>query len=167
MALTTPIDVTQRGYAANSGVVTTLYPHSVEVDQYPVKVQSIKVHGPDLTTLVGTAVATSDVFKLFPVLKGDFVLSVTAVVTTAEGGTCTFHIGDGTDVDGYMASVNGNSAATSFSWDESPGTIATAFGVGHFYSAADTIDFILATGTLAKAVIDVSIVYIRTLPLTA
>jgi len=165
MALSTPFNLTQRGLTANAGVTTSLYPHSVVVNQTPVKTASARFNGVDATTVKGAALATSDVFQLVNVPAGAFVLQVVAKVVTAEGGTCTFDIGDGATVDGYIDGADGNASTVVSSFDED-GTKTEAFGNGKFYSAADTIDLLLATGTAAKVVIDVTVTYIETMPLT-
>lgn len=165
MAYSTPLDLTARGYGINSGAVNAeLYKHSVNVNHTPVKVASIRVSGPDATTAKGAAIALNDVLQVFDVPAGAFVLGVTAKVVTAEGGTSTVDIGWGDDIDGFFDGLDANSTGTSFSWDESPASLATTAGVGHFFSAADTIDVKLMTGTLATAVIDLSVTYIETLP---
>lgn len=165
MALSTPFTLINRGLGANTSV-DKKYPHSVVVNQQPVRVATARFSGPDATTVKGAALATSDVFQMVQVPAGAFVLGVAFKVVTAEGGTCTFDIGDGTDTDGYFSGANGNTTTNSFSWDESPGTLATTEGVGHFYAAADTIDILLASGTAATVVADISVTYIMTAPQT-
>src|SRR5574343_316244 len=109
----------------------------------------------------GSALAASDVFQLIDIPAGALVLTVTHKVTTVEGGTCTYHIGDGTDADGFVASGNGNTTtdATSFNATTTP-----AFGVGKYYAADDTIDLTLATGTAAAVVVQVSVTYLMIKP---
>jgi hypothetical protein len=169
MALTTPIDLTQRGLAANTGVLTALYPHSQEVNEGGgLKVVSAVFNGADATIVKGAAIATSDLFKLINIPAGAYVLTVTHKVTTQEGGTCTYSIGDGTSdnqIDGYVDAAQGlgNAAtdATSFNCTTTP-----PYGKGKYYTAADTIDFVLVDGTATKVVVKVSVVYIQTAPLT-
>jgi len=165
MAYSTPFNLTQRGFGINTGATTSdLYPHSAMVAQTPVRVASFRFKGADATAAKGAAVAVNDVFQLIKVPAGAFVLGVTSKVVTAEGGTCTFSIGDGSATAGFISAQNGNSVATAFSWDETPATLATTYGVGHFYGAADTIDLLVASGTAAAVVVDVSVTYIETMP---
>jgi hypothetical protein len=152
MALTTPINLTQRGLTANAGVLTTKDPHSAIVDDTPVKKVTIIFSGADATTTKGTTIATSDVFPLINIPAGSFVLSVAAKVLTVEGGASTVDIGDG-------ATTNALTDAQSFTADTTE-----AFGAGKYYAAADTIDLKLMTGTAAAVVIAVSAVYIVLAP---
>jgi hypothetical protein len=163
MALSTPIDLTQRGLTANAGVTTpNTYPHSQIVKPGACIVASGRFDGPAATTLKGAAIATSDVFPLVNVPAGAFVLTVSYKVITAEGATCTFGLGDGSGTSGYASAANGNTTTNATSFN---GTTTPTYGVGKLYTAADTIDLILSSGTAATAVIDVSVTYIPTLPL--
>jgi hypothetical protein len=140
------------------------YPHSQFVNDTPVKTVSAIFHGPDATLLKGSAIATNDVFELISIPAGAFVLSVAAKVTTVEGGTCTFDIGDGATVDGYLDGVDGNTSADvqSFTADTTE-----AFGAGKPYTAADTIDLKLITGTAANLVVKLTATYIMTTSVAA
>jgi large exoprotein involved in heme utilization and adhesion len=77
----------------------------------------------------------------------ELVQRVGYTVITAEGGTAAGTLGDGADVDGYIAAVNLNSAAGTKAinalalTEGTPNTVAGYSG-GKFYTAADTIDFI-------------------------
>jgi hypothetical protein len=166
MALSTPFNLTQRGLTANAGVTTSKYPHSQVASSAALKTITARFSGPDATTVKGAALATSDVFQLVNVPAGAFVLGVAFKVVTAEGGTCTFDIGDGSQTAGYFSGANGNTTTNAFSWDESPASIATVYGVGHFYATADTIDLLLASGTAATVVADITVTYIDTAPVT-
>ena len=163
MALSTPFTLTKRGQAANTGV-DAKYPHSQVVDQQPVRVASIRFSAVDALAVKGAALAASDVFELISIPAGAFVLGVTATVSTAEGAASTVDVGYGGDTDGFFDGLDTNSAATSFSWDEAPATLATTAGVGHFFSAADTIDLMLMTGTWTAFVVDISVTYVLTSP---
>jgi hypothetical protein len=138
------------------------YPHSQLVNLAPVKTVSAVFNGADATALKGSALATNDIFELVSIPAGAFVLSVAAKVTTVEGGTCTFDIGDGATADGYLDGVDGNTSANvqSFTADTTE-----AFGAGKLYTAADTIDLKLMTGTAAVLVVALSVTYIQTTPL--
>jgi len=158
MALTTPISLTQRGIAANSGVTTALYQHAQVAAISPVTVAHGIFHGPDATTVKGAAIATSDVFQIVSIPAGSWVLAVAAKVITAEGATCTFDIGDGgTAADGYFDDLNGNTTTDTISFD---GTTTKSYMSGKYYASADTIDVKLASGTAATVVLAVSVAYI-------
>ena len=157
MANTTPFILTSRA---------ALYPHDQIVASYPVKVVSARYDGAALAAYKGSAVATSDVARLITIPAGALVLTVTHVVKTAEGGTCTYGIGDGDSTSGYVAAANGNSTSTNASSFNADATTPD-LGNGKYYAAADTIDVILTSGTAAAVVIDISVVYIETKPLAA
>jgi hypothetical protein len=161
MALTTPINLTQRGLTANAGVLTTKYPHSAIVDDTPVKKVTIIFSGADATTTKGAAIAQNDVLPLINIPAGSFVLPVAAKVLTVEGGASTVDIGDGATADGYLdgLDINALTDTQSFTADTTE-----AFGAGKYYAAADTIDLKLMTGTAAAVVIAVSAVYIVLAP---
>jgi hypothetical protein len=161
VALSTPISLLQRGLTANSGVTTTLYPHAQFVQDSPVKTVSAIFNGADAAIVKGAAVATSDAFPLISIPAGAFVINVAHKVTTVEGGTCTYTIGDTTNAAGYVAAVSGNTATNSQSFNA---TTTPAYGVGKFYAAANTIDLTLASGTAAAVVVKVSATYILTAP---
>ncbi len=137
------------------------YNHSQLVNDTPFKTVSAVFDGAEAAAVKGSAIATSDVIELINVPAGAFVLSVTHKVTTVEGGTCTYHIGDDADPDGFVASGNGNAATNASSFN---GTTTPAFGVGKFYAAANTIDLTLATGTAAALVVEVSATFALTDP---
>lgn len=139
------------------------YPHSQMVAQTPVRTVSAVFSGPDATTFKGSAIATTNVFELISIPAGAFVLSVAYKVTTVEGGTCTFGIGDGAGTSGYASAIDGNTSADAQSFN---GTTTPTFGVGKYYAAADTVDLILSTGTAAAVVVKISVSYIQTAPLT-
>lgn len=91
-------------------------------------------------------VATT-VVPVIDVPAGTLILRTGYTVITAEGGTAAGTLGDGSDVDGFMAAVNLNSAAGTKAisglalTEGTPNTI-TGYSNGKFYTAADTIDFI-------------------------
>lgn len=90
-----------------------------------------------------TALAAADVIQLIGVAAGQHVLVVYADVERVEGEACTFEIGDGTDPNGFLDAVNGNSVAKSASLVTTPFSVAV--GGGKRYAAADTIDMQLNT----------------------
>ncbi len=134
------------------------------VNDTPFKTVSAVFSGADAEAVKGSAVAAADVFELLSIPAGAFVLSVTHKVTTLEGGVCTYHLGDGVDPDGFVASANGNAATNATSFN---GTITPAFGVGKFYAAADTLDLTLATGTAANVVVEISATFALTAPMAS
>jgi hypothetical protein len=111
------------------------------------------------TSISGTVVLKSTIdFKAAPALAaavvaalaipaGTLVQRVGYTVITPEGGTAAGTLGDGADVDGYIAAVNLNSAAgtkaisTLALTTGTPNTV-TGYSNGKFYTVADTIDFI-------------------------
>lgn len=99
-----------------------------------------------------TALTSADVIEAIPLPAKSLVLSVGLDVTTAEGGTLTVDVGDGSDIDGYLDGVNANTAASYWSGNNltvTPGTpnvvagTPYAYGMGKYYSAADTIDVVV------------------------
>lgn len=90
-----------------------------------------------------TALGAADVIAALPIPAKTYVLQVGLDVTTAEGGTLTIDVGDGTDADGYLDGVNANTAAsyaTALVLAEGAPNTTTGYGEGKYYSAADTID---------------------------
>jgi hypothetical protein len=83
-----------------------------------------------------TALTAGDVLEVIRVPANTLVTHVALNVTTAEGGTLTIDVGDGTDPDGYIDGVNANTAAAYI--NDAGGAAALAHG--KFYTAADTID---------------------------
>lgn len=144
------------------------YSHGHMVNDNPVKTVSAVFDGAKAALFKGSAVATADVFELLPIPAGSFVLTVSHQVTTAEGGTCTFDIGDGATAAGYVvAATNGNGNSTSTNSNSFNGTTTPTFGVGKYYSAADTIDLTLVSGTAAAVIVKISVTYVAVSPLAA
>jgi hypothetical protein len=152
MANTTPFVLTQR---------KSTYPHDQVVDHSPVRVVSAIFDGADVAAYKGSAVALNDVTQLLSIPAGAFVFNVVAKVLTVEGGTCTFDIGDDATVDGYLDGVDGNTEAHSASFTADT---TEAFGAGKYYTAANTIDLKLISGTAAAVVVAVSATYILSKP---
>jgi len=86
-----------------------------------------------------TNAASSDVVEALPVTSGTTILSCGTRIITAEGGTATADLGDGTDPNGYGDAVDLNAAANTIE----KALEADAYGVGVYYSADDTIDLTL------------------------
>ncbi len=94
----------------------------------------------------GVARSSADVLELFNVPANTLVMSVAYVVQTAEGGTLTFDLGDGSDVDGFVDGANGNSVgggANSLALAEADPNTVVGYSGGKYYAAADTIDMVL------------------------
>ncbi len=92
-----------------------------------------------------------DVLQLIDIPAMSLVVNVGIVVETVEGGTLTFDVGDGDDVDGYVDGANGNAAA---------GALAAAAGFSgqKYYAAADTIDMTVLNDADAAKITVVAIV---------
>lgn len=91
-----------------------------------------------------------DVVQVLNIPKGAFVTNVFVRVKTAEGGTATALVGDGTDTTGWDASTNLNSVNTITTCIKGTDNYA----VGKLYTSADTIDLI-PQDALDTAVIDI------------
>lgn len=83
-----------------------------------------------------TALTAGDVLEVIRVPANTLVTHVALNVTTAEGGTLTIDVGDGSDPDGYIDGVDANATAAYI--NDAGGAAALAHG--KFYTAADTID---------------------------
>ena len=84
--------------------------------------------------------AAGGVVEVLSIPAGAYVERVILRVDTAEGGTATGDLGDGTDPNGYDDAMNLNAAANTC-YSSVAGTDALA--EGKYYSAADTIDLSL------------------------
>ena len=92
-----------------------------------------------------TALGAGDILQALHVPAKTFVISAGITVTTAEGATQTFDLGDGDDADGYLDGVDGNSVAgygpTHVLTEGTPNVII-GLGKGKYYDSADTIDLV-------------------------
>ena len=90
-----------------------------------------------------TALTSGDVLEVIQLPAKSYVMAVGLDVTTAEGGTLTIDIGDGSAADGYLDGVNANTVASYASTlaltEGAPNTV-TGYSAGKYYAAADTID---------------------------
>jgi len=102
-----------------------------------------------------TNVSASDVVQALNIPAGAFVTAVWVYINTAEGGTSTNDIGDGSDPNGWDDAVNFNATAGTVT-RTTQGT--DAYAVGKYYSAADTID-IVPSADLDTAVVTVMAMY--------
>lgn len=93
-----------------------------------------------------TAIGAGDGLAALVIPAKTRVLGVGLDVTTAEGGTLTIDVGDGSDADGWLDGVDGNAVASYYSTpvltEGAPNTIVPAYGLGKYYSAEDNIDLI-------------------------
>jgi hypothetical protein len=93
-----------------------------------------------------TALTSGDIIEAIPLPAKSLVLRVGLDVTTAEGGTLTIDVGDGSDTDGFLDGVNANTVASYCSalalTEAAPNTV-TGYSNGKYYSAADTIDVVI------------------------
>jgi hypothetical protein len=98
---------------------------------------------------------SGDVVQALRIPKNFLVLNVFVKVVTAEGGTCTATVGDGSDADGWDASANLNATAGTVTQGAS-GTDAYAAiaNFGKLYTADDTIDLVLGNDA-DTAVVDI------------
>lgn len=90
-----------------------------------------------------TALTSGDVLEVIQLPAKSYVMAVGLDVTTAEGGTLTIDIGDGSAADGYLDGVDANTVASYASalalTEGAPNTV-TGYSAGKYYAAADTID---------------------------
>jgi hypothetical protein len=101
-----------------------------------------------------------DTIECLPIAANTYVQNVGVIVKTAEGGTATATVGDGTDPNGWDASTNLNATAGTVTLGL-PGTDAYATA-GKFYTAADTIDLVLGNACdAAKVIVFATIVNIE------
>jgi hypothetical protein len=148
--MATPFDLTDWSFS---------YPYSQAENLSPVITVTRDFDAAAAAAEIGTAIQANDVFQLIDVPANTFVIGVRAAVLTAEGGTCTFDVGDGVTADGYHDGLDGNDATVNvFSFNA---TTTEAFGVGKYYSAADTIDLKCMTGTWTAFKVRLTAVMVR------
>lgn len=100
------------------------------------------------------ALASGDVLEIMPVPAKSLVLRVGYDVTTAEGATATFDLGDGSDTDGYLNDISLNSVASgvmSLALAEGAPNTISGYSNGKYYSAADTIDLVVNSNSVDAA----------------
>lgn len=109
----------------------------------------------DRAAASATALANGDILEVISLPAKTYVLGVGLDVTTAEGGTCTVDIGDGSDGDGYLDGVDANtvaSYATGLALAEGTPNTIVGYSNGKYYSAADTIDLTMVNAMDAAVV---------------
>ena len=92
-----------------------------------------------------TALGAGDILTVLSIPAKTKVLAAGIDVTTAEGGTLTLDLGDGSDADGFLDGVDGNTAASysnSLVLTEAAPNTVLGYSNGKYYSAADTIDLV-------------------------
>lgn len=103
--------------------------------------------------LTGGAITQGDIYQCIAFPEDTLVMQVKIEwLTPAVGTTLTVDIGDGTTGNGWDASVNGKSAAGT--WTTSAvgtDTYAVAASMGKFYESADSIDMTMTTATAITA----------------
>lgn len=103
-----------------------------------------------IVDLKTNALGSGELARIFNVPKGTKVHQIEWKVTTVEGATLTFDIGDYLDsndnavnVDGWVNGANGNSLASGNSdpviTQGTPSTIAPLYGLGKWYSTDNWI----------------------------
>lgn len=116
----------------------------------------------------GGNITANDVLQLFDVPAGFRVSKVWWNVTKAEGAAATAQLGDGGDVDGYtVTAINLNATGMGEMLLEATADGGNAgvhdvtwkgYTRGKLYTADDTVDLTVATGSnLALAVIEVAV----------
>lgn len=107
----------------------------------------------------GTAFTTNDVIEALEVPANTLVMGVHCKVHKAEGAACTIDVGDAGDADGFLNDVNINSTSTSVFTGHALG-YGTDHGIGHLYTAADTIDITCNSAGTNAAVITLSAIMV-------
>lgn len=107
------------------------------------------------TAAGAAALGAGDGVQALSIPAKSLVMAVGMEVVTAEGGTLTVDIGDGSDTDGWLDGVNGNTVASYCSAatlaEGTPNTFV-GYGAGKYYSVADTIDVITVNAADAAVV---------------
>ena len=107
------------------------------------------------TAAGAAAIGAGDGLEALRIPAKSLVMAVGMDVVTAEGGTLTVDIGDGSDTDGWLDGVNANTVASYCSAaalaEGTPNTFV-GYGAGKYYSAADTIDVITVNAADAAVV---------------
>lgn len=102
------------------------------------------------------ALASADVLEIIPVAAKSLVMAVGMDVTTLNTAAATIALGDGASTAGYLAAsaigAVGSFAGVSALTEGTPNTFVPAYGLGKYYSAADTIDALFGTAAPAQAI---------------
>lgn len=103
--------------------------------------------------LTAAGIVQADVYQALAIpAKTKVIETMSRILTPAVGTTLTMDIGDGTDPNGWDASVDGKAAAGTEAFTAN-GTdaLAVAAGNGTYYDAADSIDITMTTATAITA----------------
>jgi len=98
----------------------------------------------------------NSVIEAIQVKANTLVQAAGVRVVTVNGAAVTLDLGDGTsgNSDRYVDNVNGNSATQASAYGRGGGTLGTyREGIGVYYSADDTIDITVASGTASTALV--------------
>jgi len=135
-------------------------PYAPKVGIDVVRVAKVSVGSPGSTAfdvvLSGEIAAT----PIFSVGANVMVHDLLAKVVTAYTASAAFTVGDSDDVDGYMAAVDliCTVISSELRSSKSSTTLATVYGMGKIYSAAQTID-VTAGATFAVGQMDCYLLY--------
>lgn len=104
-----------------------------------------------------TTAENADVIQALNIPANTLVLRAGTIVRTAEGSALTATLGDGSDADGFVTSVDLNAVEVKSSalalTEGTPNTV-TGYSGGKLYTADDTIDLVLG-GAAAAAIVEV------------
>lgn len=111
-------------------------------------VQEIYVDFTDAKNQVTIAAGNTNTLQVGKVSAGTIVKAIDAIVDTAEGEAVTATVGDGDNPDGFIASLNLNSATGTI------GAGAYTAAYGKYYAADDTIDLVIANSSGSAITLD-------------
>lgn len=92
--------------------------------------------------------ASADVIQFYNVGEGTFITRVSCMIVVAEGGAANIDIGDGDAVNGFDDAVDINAAAKVITRSLEA---TDAYGIGKYYSAADTLDIVVNSASVDTA----------------
>jgi hypothetical protein len=101
---------------------------------------------------VGTGLAAADILEMVPVPKGARITDISIHASASLGGTLTASIGDGAAAARFAAAAAFGQGAA--------GLNRLSAGLGHQYTANDTVDIVVATaatpttGTVVTCVVE-------------
>lgn len=97
------------------------------------------------------AIGAADVLEAVGVKAGTWVPMVALETSTVEGAAATFDAGDGATPAGYVSNHDGNALGWSTSLITTTYSVATAGG--KLYTANDTVDLVVDSASVDKAVL--------------
>lgn len=105
----------------------------------------------------------ADVLQIFDVQKGEKILGIAMKVITGSNAATTAEIGlTGVDVDGYLASTSIAAATEGTTTVGTTGAYITGATWQAAFTAADTIDVVLATSGTNTCIVEFELVSFRT-----